>query len=793
MKKKLTYLKFLLFALLSLSTHAQTTTFNYMPSTNPALTLTAYGQIQSYQVPAGVTTVKITAAGGTSLYNNNAAVVKAEYTVTPGMYLNILVAGKGYEACGGGGTFVTYEAVNRSGTAGFSSANVGSLILAAGGAGSNAAAPASLAPNPASLTANNGGGTHGGVAGGNGGVNSTDLHPALPETKYGGYGGGGAYGFSGGGGGAGFGGAFGPASTSTYGGGGGFSGGTNFTGGTSWISNNTLGVIAGTLIGNVTTTTVSGNGYVIIEAVTVSGTILAQIGDDADNTTTATTITVAQLAQIVPAITGIVAANQSAYQTYIDAHPNAFGAPATAAEVQAMIDAVNTQVLAQAASDAVLAQIGNEGDTPDTIASGVTAAQLGQILPAITGIVAANQSAYQSYIDAHPNAFSAPATAAEVQVMIDAVNAQVLAQAASDAVLAQIGNEGDSPNTNASAVTVAQLGQILPPINGIEAANQSGYQSYIDSHPNLFSTPATPAEVQAMVTAVNILLAPTVTTFMVGASCGATLSNLSVTIKTPVVTGATGYLFRVRNMATNAVVVINRPVNSFALSNYSGVTFNTPYQVEVSTNGGSSYGPPCSVNTPNPISDIAPYCGATLSGMGQWIYATYIQGITGYRFNIENTATSQSIEYTVPAGLNKFNFNQLPASFRMAGTTYNIGVSLRNTNGQWLPYGPACAVTTPGTALQPVSTRITLADAKPFRAVAYPNPFTDSVSFDINTASEEDFTIKVYDMTGRQVEVLTATASGISALQLGNSYPTGVYNVLLSQGENTSSQRLIKR
>ena len=66
-------------------------------------------------------------------------------------------------------------------------------------------------------------------------------------------------------------------------------------------------------------------------------------------------------------------------------------------------------------SSEILTQIGNEGDSPNTVPSVVTTIQLGQILPEIIGIVAANQTAYQEYIDANPDSFSSPATAAEVQ------------------------------------------------------------------------------------------------------------------------------------------------------------------------------------------------------------------------------------------------------------------------------------------------------------------------------------------------------------------------------------------
>ena len=78
---------------------------------------------------------------------------------------------------------------------------------------------------------------------------------------------------------------------------------------------------------------------------------------------------------------------------------------------------------AAAASAAVLAQIGLEADAAGLVTSVVTVAQINMISPAITGAVAANQAAYQAYIDANPSLFSSPATAAEVQAMITAVNA----------------------------------------------------------------------------------------------------------------------------------------------------------------------------------------------------------------------------------------------------------------------------------------------------------------------------------------------------------------------------------
>ena len=156
----------------------------------------------------------------------------------------------------------------------------------------------------------------------------------------------------------------------------------------------------------------------------------------------------------------------------------------------------STTVTVISASDFVLAQIGNEADDPDSTPSAVTTEQLALITPALTNVVDDNEAAYQAYIDNNPTLFDSPATPAQVQAMVDLVNA-------SQTVLAQIGLEADDPDTVNAVVTTDQLGLILPSVTNIEANNETAYQDYIDNNPSLFDSPATQAQVQAMVDAVN--------------------------------------------------------------------------------------------------------------------------------------------------------------------------------------------------------------------------------------------------------------------------------------------------
>ncbi|NYT27759.1 MAG: hypothetical protein H0A76_07580 [Candidatus Thiodubiliella endoseptemdiera] len=90
--------------------------------------------------------------------------------------------------------------------------------------------------------------------------------------------------------------------------------------------------------------------------------------------------------------------------------------------------------------------------------------------------------------------FASPATQAEVQAMVTAVNA-------SNSVLEDIGTDANTAST--SDTTIAEFGAILPALMSFVDANLAAYQAYINDNPGSFSSPATQAEVQAMITAVN--------------------------------------------------------------------------------------------------------------------------------------------------------------------------------------------------------------------------------------------------------------------------------------------------
>jgi hypothetical protein len=81
----------------------------------------------------------------------------------------------------------------------------------------------------------------------------------------------------------------------------------------------------------------------------------------------------------------------------------------------------------------------------------------------------------------------------------------------------------------------------------------------------------------------------------------------------------------------------------------------------------------------------------------------------------------------------------------------------------------------------------------PFAVVAFPNPFSNNFNLDVTSSSSENVEVSVYDMIGRLINKLEVNSNAVSELQIGNNYPSGVYNVIVTQGENVKTLRVIKK
>lgn len=275
-------------------------------------------------------------------------------------------------------------------------------------------------------------------------------------------------------------------------------------------------------------------------------------------------------------------------------------------------------------------------------------------------------------------------------------------------------------------------------------------------------------------------------------NCGQTLTAMSNVIYANYVIYATGYKFRVTDVSNPAnTQEIFRSLREFRMNLITAfdVKFNKVYNVEVAMRNTDGlylgYGPVCTVTTPifpttyiqdSQCDDYAP---ATVN---TYIYAVSYPGAIAYVFNLTGPGLPLA-GAEITRSTRAFKLSDFPGL--IPGATYNVRVRLI-FNSTDLPgdYGKVCRI------VVPAAVRLMM---QPFSAVAYPNPFTDNFSIDVKSSADEQIQINVYDMTGRLLEHRSAEVSDADSMTIGDGLPSGVYNVIISQGEEVKTLRVIKR
>ncbi len=77
--------------------------------------------------------------------------------------------------------------------------------------------------------------------------------------------------------------------------------------------------------------------------------------------------------------------------------------------------------------------------------------------------------------------------------------------------------------------------------------------------------------------------------------------------------------------------------------------------------------------------------------------------------------------------------------------------------------------------------------------VSYPNPYTENFNLSLSTPSDEKIIVTVYDMMGKLMEQLETNINEVGDIKVGERFPTGIYNVVISQGDEVKTLRVIKR
>ncbi|GGC78539.1 hypothetical protein GCM10011508_02500 [Flavobacterium lutivivi] len=274
--------------------------------------------------------------------------------------------------------------------------------------------------------------------------------------------------------------------------------------------------------------------------------------------------------------------------------------------------------------------------------------------------------------------------------------------------------------------------------------------------------------------------------------CGQTLPSISTIIATTSLPGATGYRFRVTNTTTGSIQTLTRTLHWFSLTMLPSYNYGTTYVVDVAvktTGDYSEYGAPCNVTTPN-VPTLVNYCGgAIVPTKGTNIYTSSLDRVTSYRFEVtrytdETLSTAVDVSQ-IDRNINWFTFNMV--SNYSANTHYGVRVQVM-TSGTWSPWSDACEIVSPATARVTESTT-----SEVFSVKGYPNPYDYEFSLQMESSSDARVSIKVYDMVGKLIDTREVQPMDVPTVSIGSRYPSGVYNVVVSQGEHTQTLRMVKR
>jgi uncharacterized repeat protein (TIGR02543 family) len=280
------------------------------------------------------------------------------------------------------------------------------------------------------------------------------------------------------------------------------------------------------------------------------------------------------------------------------------------------------------------------------------------------------------------------------------------------------------------------------------------------------------------------------------ARCGA-MVGLTSNILCYSVNSAVGYQFEI-SLASNPLVKteIFRSVPGFTMISLNGlipIYYNTDYyvraKVKVMIDGvevWGNYGSSCTVTTPLGPEIFIEGCvdpSINPASMSTNIFANLVPAATMYRFTLINSTLGyeQSIEKPVRYfTLGEFN----ALSPLVAQEVYSVFVDAMIYGGY--NTGKDCNIKIP------VSGKMG-AMAAGFEAKAYPNPFADNFLVDVTTESKSAINIKVYDMVGRLVDEQAVQVTDLKTSPIGDRYPSGVYNVVITQGDEVKTLRVVKR
>lgn len=312
-------------------------------------------------------------------------------------------------------------------------------------------------------------------------------------------------------------------------------------------------------------------------------------------------------------------------------------------------------------------------------------------------------------------------------------------------------------------------------------------------------------------TVCNVVTPDIPSTIITASSCGETLVQMNNIIRAVVVPAAVNYEYEVALVEGGIPVettTLIRPGASFNLLQLTGISFkygaeySVRVKVEVPTAIGlqwsTNYGAACSIYSPLAPESQIEGCGSELGlfpeSLNTVIYATPVGGATSYRFTLSD-GNGYFQQYTSTTRVCRLsNFDQLAPL--TPGGNYSIETEAFVYGFYYA--GKDCNITVPGGEIlirpsDDIQPEIVSNVSKEFKVVAHPNPFSENFALNLQTVITEPVQITIYDITGRLLESLAVQADELSGKSIGNTYPSGIYTVVVAQGEETQVIRIVKK
>jgi hypothetical protein len=125
----------------------------------------------------------------------------------------------------------------------------------------------------------------------------------------------------------------------------------------------------------------------------------------------------------------------------------------------------------------------------------------------------------------------------------------------------------------------------------------------------------------------------------------------------------------------------------------------------------------------------------------------------------------------------------------VVNSSFKIGVVASNGTGSsetiyTIKLGTACS------SIKKESQELAENVAYVFNVIAYPNPSSNVFTIKIQSLENAKSELSVYDSIGRLIDQLQVQTN---ELELGSRYPAGIYNLIVKQGENVKTVRVVKQ